>query len=103
MRKPMGWPCGLVVNVHEEDVLAVQARDDPAHLLDLGAVGPALRGMMASRIFASGKFFGNSRMSAPIPSAISGPLALPASFVPILHDGRARRGSTWASECGGGA
>ena len=30
----------LVVNVHEEDVLAVvQARDDPAHLLlDLGAV-----------------------------------------------------------------
>ena len=94
MRKPMGWPCGLVVNVHEEDVLAVQARDDPA---------PALRGMMASRIFASGKFFGNSRMSAPIPSAISGPLALPASFVPILHDGRARRGSTWASECGGGA
>ena len=70
----MRWPCGsrnlslmfMKKTCWPSFRRAMIRLTSSSTLARYASVGPALRGMMASRIFASGKFFGNSRMSADV-------------------------------------
>ena len=79
----------LGINVEEKHMLlVVEPGDDLVGLFNLDAVG--IGGAAASgedgqqHDLGVGKSLRSSRTSAPIPSAISGPLAPPALFVPIM-------------------